>query len=55
MTLVKFKADIYPHVKDDVVDLSDEELKAVKETAKKRDISTPFEELKVKKSGDSDK
>lgn len=49
-TLVTFKKDVYPYVKGDVVALTDEELEAVDNRAKKFDIKDVYEKGKsVKK------
>lgn len=52
MALVKFKADVYPHVKDDVVELDAKELKRVDEVADRRGIAQAYSEVKVKKEAD---
>ena len=45
-TLVIFNKDVYPYVKGDVVGLTDEELKAVDDRAKKFDIKDVYEKIK---------
>lgn len=52
MALVEFKADIYPHVKGDVVNVDVKELKQVDEIAKLRNISTPYVKVEPKKEAD---
>lgn len=42
MTLVTFKADIFPYCKGDVVNLDKKQLDAVGKVAKQRDIETPY-------------
>ena len=45
--LVKFKADIYPYCKGDVVKLTQDEKARVDEAAEARDIATPYVEVKA--------
>lgn len=45
--LVKFKADIYPYCKGDVVKLDGGEKARVDEAAEARDITTPYVEVKA--------
>lgn len=45
--LVKFKADIYPYCKGDVVKLDKGEKARVDEAAEARDIATPYVEVNV--------
>ena len=50
-TVVKFNADVYPHVKNDITALTADELKAVDEEAKKRDIENAYEKVSAKSAG----
>ena len=45
--LVKFKADIYPYCKGDVVKLTQDEKARVDEAAEARDIAVPYVEVKA--------
>ena len=53
-TLVTFNKDVYPHVKGDVVALTDEELKAVDDRAKKFDIKDVYEKGKAVKKDENE-
>lgn len=48
-TLVKFIADVFPYCKNDVVALTDDELKRVDTVAKARDLGKAYETVKESK------
>jgi len=42
-TLVTFTADVYPHVRGEVINIDNDELKRVDEVAKSREIESAYE------------